>query len=183
MITIRPVRWPEDEALLSRLDTEFETDRIYRPVREGFTFQLIEETLPVPFHKRYEMCPEDPEERANWEYATVAEEEGRLAGFAAAHYTDWNRRVILWGLYVMPAYRRCGVGAKLLAEVEAYAQTRQARCLWLETQNVNYPAIQFYRRMGFVFCGFDDSLYDPEVVSPKEVALFFSRPIKALKVP
>ena len=26
---------------------------------------------------------------------------------------------------------------------------------------MNYPAIQFYQRMGFVWCGLDRSLYDP----------------------
>jgi ribosomal protein S18 acetylase RimI-like enzyme len=35
------------------------------------------------------------------------------------------------------------------------------RCLWLETENVNYPAIGFYRRAGFRLCGLDDILYRP----------------------
>jgi ribosomal protein S18 acetylase RimI-like enzyme len=36
-------------------------------------------------------------------------------------------------------------------------------CLWLETQNVNYPAVQFYRRMGFRLCGLDETLYRPGI--------------------
>ena len=51
--------------------------------------------------------------------------------------------------------------------------------VWLETQNVNYPAIHFYRRCGFEFCGFDETLYDPTILAQEEVALFFARPVGA----
>lgn len=40
-------------------------------------------------------------------------------------------------------------------------QVTAARCLWLETQNVNYPAVQFYLRLGFELCGLDQTLYAP----------------------
>jgi ribosomal protein S18 acetylase RimI-like enzyme len=56
----------------------------------------------------------------------------------------------------------------------AHAKAAGARCLWLETQNVNYPAIQFYLAHGFYLCGFDESFYDP-VELPGEFAFFFSR--------
>ena len=50
-----------------------------------------------------------------------------------------------------------------------------ARCLWLETQNTNYPAIQFYQHVGFRLCGLDESLYDPAGPGRNEIALFFVR--------
>ena len=58
----------------------------------------------------------------------------------------------------------------IIAEAKAWG----GRCIWAETQTTNYNGIQFYERMGFTFCGFDASLYDPVVV-PDEVALFFAR--------
>jgi ribosomal protein S18 acetylase RimI-like enzyme len=177
MLTIRVARWPQDAAALSQLDTAFATDRIYRPVREEFAFRLVEERVNPPLQKQYEFDPADLAERQNWDYATLAEEGGQLAGFAAAQYVAWNRRVVLWHLYVMPSHRGKSVGTQLLDAVDAFAQSAQARCLWLETQNVNYPAIQFYLRSGFAFCGFDASLYDPESVAPDETALFFARPV------
>lgn len=61
--------------------------------------------------------------------------------------------------------------------VEGYARAEGARCLWLETSNVNEPAIQFYRREGFVLCGLDQSLYDPTSDAGGETALYFARPI------
>jgi ribosomal protein S18 acetylase RimI-like enzyme len=75
---------------------------------------------------------------------------------------------------------RDGVGTALLAALDRRARAGGARCLWLETQNINYPAIQFYRRSGFRLCGLDDTLYDPELdptTGPDEVALFFTRPL------
>ena len=177
MLTIRSAQWPQDVAALYALDTAFTTERIYRPVREELSFRLVEETAQQPLRKQYEFEPSNPEARQNWDYAAVAEEDGELAGFAAAQYVTWNRRVILWHLYVVSSFRNKGVGKRLLEAIDVYAQSAQARCVWLETQNVNYPAIQFYRHCGFAFCGFDESLYDPTTLTQEEVALFFVRPV------
>ncbi len=179
MLTIRPTQWPQDIGPLSELDTTFTTDRVYRPVLEGLSFRLVEETITPSLSKKYAFDPADPIERWDWDFAVVAEEDGDLAGFAAAQYIAWNRRVVLWHLYVMPAYRFQGVGMQLLASVDGFARSRLARCVWLETQNTNYPAVQFYRRAGFEFCGFDQSLYDPATLTHAETALFFVRPVSA----
>lgn len=174
MLTIRPAQWPQDIAALTALDTEMVTEQIYRPVREELAFRLVEERVDPPLRKRYPLDPRDPQQRQDWDFTAVAEEEGDLAGFAAAQYVAWNRRVVLWHLYVAPAFRRRGVGSQLLNGVEAFAQSVEARCVWLETQNVNVPAIRFYRHYGFQFCGFDEALYDPKSLERDEIALFFS---------
>ena len=180
MPDIRSVHWPQDAALLAGLDTAFVTERIYRPVREEFAFRLVEEIVMPHLRKQYAFDPSDPAERASWEYAVIAEEDKQLAGFAAAKFEAWNRRVVLLHLYVMPAFRRKGVGTQLLEAIDRYARSVQARCVWLETQNINYPAIQFYCRSGFQFCGFDESLYDPASLGQEEVALFFVRPVSLI---
>jgi ribosomal protein S18 acetylase RimI-like enzyme len=179
MITIRGIRWSEDVEVLSHLDTSFMTERIYRPVHDGLSFSLVEADVAPPLKKTYDFRPDDPAERANWDYAVIAEKEYGMAGFAAAQFVAWNRRVVLWHLYVIPSCRRAGVGTCLLAALDTYARSVQARCLWLETQNVNYPAIQFYRRSGFMWCGFDESLYAPEDLTGEETALFFARPVES----
>lgn len=176
MLEIRPVRWPQDRAALEALDASFTTDRIYRLVQEEWISRLVEETIDPPLTKRYEL-PLDPDERHTWDYAAVAEMDGEPAGFIAVQRSDWNRRAVIQHLYAAPAYRRLGVGTRLLEAAEIYARSIDMRCLWLETQNVNYPAVQFYRRSGFRFCGFDDVLYDPEILASEEIALFFTRPV------
>ena len=178
MITVRPARWACDIAALCELDTSFVTERIYRPERSELSFQLVEERLPYPLIKRYEFQPADLEVRRDWDCAVIAEADGKIVGFAAAQYVAWNHRVILWHLYVAPAFRRMGAGLQLLEAVDEFARSKQARCLWLETQNVNYPAIQFYRRCGFALCGFDETLYDPDGSAQEETALFFARRVQ-----
>lgn len=49
--------------------------------------------------------------------------------------------------------------------------------VWIETQNINYPAIQFYRKCGFTLCGLDENLYHPKGPGANEIALFFAKPI------
>lgn len=179
MLTLRPAEWPKDEEALAVLDTSFMTERIYRVVQEEWAFRLVEETVTPPLRKQYPFAPSDPAERRDWDFAVIVEENSLLAGFAAAQHAEWNRRVILWHLYVQPAFRGQGVGRRLLEAADDFARSVQARCLWLETQNVNYPAIQFYQRCGFQLCGLDASLYNPAGADTdeQETALFFSRPI------
>jgi len=178
LLIIRPALWPQDVPALAALNTSFVTNTVYRLAQDGFSFRLVEEAVAPPLHKRYAFAP--VEERANWDHAAVAEDNGRLVGFGAAQYAAWNRRAILWHLYVAPEYRGQGVGTRLLFSVEAFAREMGARCVWLETQTVNFPAIQFYLRAGFTLCGLDMSLYDPDGPEGREWALFFRRPVSAV---
>lgn len=177
LIVIRPARWSQDIPALSALDTSFFTDSIYRLTRDGLSLRLEEEAVAPPLQKHYPCDLLDMEERANWDHAVVAEVEERLVGFAAAQYVAWNRRAVIWHLYAAPDYRGCGVGTRLLDSLDTFARDAGARCLWLETQNVNFPAVRFYLRLGFALCGLDTSLYDPEGPAGGEVALFFTRPV------
>lgn len=175
VLLIRPARWPDDLALLNGLDTAFTTDRIYRVNRDAFGFALVEEAVDPPLHKEYGGLTSHGVGLATMEFAVIAEEDGVLAGFTAASYEAWNRRVVVEHLYVSAGRRGRGVGRSLIDQADTFARSRGARCLWLETQNVNYPAIQFYRRLGFRLCGMDDSLYDPASPVQGEIALFFAR--------
>lgn len=44
----------------------------------------------------------------------------------------------------------------------------------VETQNVDFPAIQFYLKAGFHFCGFDTTLPNSDAI-PSEIAFYFCR--------
>jgi GNAT superfamily N-acetyltransferase len=176
MTIFRDAKWPEDLTVLSTLDTSFETDTVYRVRREALSFALVEEAVDPPLRKDYDFQAVIPSECGQWSYAVVAEVEGSAVGFAAVEFVPWNRRAVLWHLYVAPGHRGKGIGTQLLGHAERFARSTGARCLWIETQNVNVPAIRFYLRSGFHLCGLDESLYDPVAVAPEEVALFFMRP-------
>lgn len=176
MVSLRILRWPDDREPLRALDTSFTTDRIYQVVATDLSFVLRETPIAPALHKDYHFV-EHLESLPSFDYVVVAEVDGALAGMAALKVEAWNRRAVLWHIYIGQAYRREGIGRALVDDVMRAARERQARCLWLETQNVNYDAIQFYRRVGFRCCGLDMTLYDSDGPDAAETALFFVHPL------
>ena len=171
-MSVRPLDWTRDAEDVARIDTSFTADRVYRFGREkggfGFAFPLLTTT---PVTKSYPLPMDDPGEGA-----FVAELDGAIAGFAQVAPPAWNGRAVVPHLYVSAPARGRGLGGALVEALAEQAGAAGARCLWLETQNVNYPAIQFYLAHGFYLCGFDESFYDP-LELPGEFAFFFSRPL------
>lgn len=178
MVTIRPYNPVEDRVQVSALDASFTTDKIYRLRRgERLSFVLEESVVSPAVHKDYRL-QDDLDELAALEYVVVAEHEGSVRGLAAVKIEVWNNRAVIWHLYVAPEYKGIGIGRALIEACDQYARSVNARCLWLETQTINYPAIQFYHKMGFELCGLDTTLYETETVREDEIALFFARPTR-----
>lgn len=105
----------------------------------------------------------------------VEREDGLVVGTAGVRCEKWNRRGIVIDFYVDVDSRRQGVGHALMGALVDAARQLGMNRLWLETQNVNVPAIRFYRREGFCLCGLDESFYDSDTRAGSEVALFFVR--------
>lgn len=173
-MSIRTIEMPADREQLALFDASFSTNSIYQVSTDGLSVDIFEQKLNVPLRKTYHL---DDAEIDNADFSVAFECDEVIVGFATAKYEDWNRRVNITGIYVRPEHRGQGTGKALLDAVHGYARTTPARCLWLETQNVNYPAIRFYTKHGFTFCGFDTSLYDPEQMETREVAFYFCRDI------
>jgi GNAT superfamily N-acetyltransferase len=176
--TIRPVRWPDDEAGLERIDTSFTTDLFYRVQRQVLSFSLIAEAVDPPIVKSYGSAIREPERLRYMGHVAVAERSGELIGICAADLSAWNQRVQIERMYISPEARGQGVGKALLITAIEYARSIGSWCVWLETQNVNYPAIQFYRRCGFRLCGLDERLYDPAYNTLSETAVYFVLDLK-----
>lgn len=71
--------------------------------------------------------------------ATLWKESGMVKGL---------KTVCLDDIYVLPAYRRRGIAAKLFAEVETWAKEQGAVRLDVYTWNFNKGAIAMYQAMG-----------------------------------
>jgi ribosomal protein S18 acetylase RimI-like enzyme len=69
-----------------------------------------------------------------------------------------------------------GHGHALLERALADGRAHGARTAWLETSNLDYPAVQWYRAHGFELCGLDTTRYEP-TYAPGETALFMARPL------
>ncbi len=87
--------------------------------------------------------------------AVVAEDEGRIAGFAIAG-TQRRRGVPVGRLITIDvdsSMRRRGIGHQLLQAIEDRLRAQKAVAVLLEVAIDNLPAQEFYARHGFVKAG------------------------------
>jgi len=102
----------------------------------------------------------------------VAEEGGRVIGFADALAETWHDLAIVRNLIVSAAFRRRGVGTALIGAVNHWAHDRGLGVLLVEAHSQNSPAICLYQKLGFVFAGFNDRYYRDRI------AFFFARGVR-----
>ena len=76
-------------------------------------------------------------------------------------------------LAVDRAMRRKGVGTALLREARRWAISQELRRVVVETQTKNHPGIQFLKRHGLKFSGYND-LYYPN----QDIAVFFGETLR-----
>jgi GNAT superfamily N-acetyltransferase len=111
----------------------------------------------------YEQAPEQvvgtPDLLRRWLFgdapaaeALIGEVDGEPAGFALFHgtFSTWECRPGLWleDLFVLPDYRRFGVGGKLLSNVARVAVERGYTRLTWTALDWNEMALSFYRKIG-----------------------------------
>lgn len=176
LISIRALEWPSDRDAVLAIDTSVILDQVYRLKREGnsFTLEVVEQSPPKT--KRYDLAGEE-DSIAGAAWARVALHSGKIVGVATMNFAAWNRRARLEHLYVDKLVRGQGVGRRLVEAALAEAKAAEMRCLWVETQTINAPAVEFYQHLGFQWCGFDTSLYDSAYIVPSEEAIFFARDV------
>jgi GNAT superfamily N-acetyltransferase len=86
-------------------------------------------------------------------HVLLAYDDDRLAGFASYSFlwpaVGLTQSLFLKELYVAAAYRRRGVGRRLMQGLfELAAETGASRIEWM-TEHANVEAIAFYERLGF----------------------------------
>ncbi len=164
---------------LMELDHSYSTDHVWQmslqPGSPGVEVAFREVRLPRPmrvgYPRRTERLAEEWTERsAVW----VGEIDDRLAGYLAMAPAPAPDALWVTDLAVEPAFRRQGLGRRLLAEAIGWGRARQQARLFLEMQSKNFPAIQLAQKLGFVFSGYSDFFYPNE-----DISLFFSFDVQA----
>lgn len=180
LAAIRPL-FSGEAGDLSGLDTAFTTGRFYHvhgwADERGLGFELLPVELEAPLTKRYDGVVADAERCLKRGLVVALDDGGHLGAVIACSDLHWNKTVSVEALYVEPQYRRQGVGRALVEAVLPYARGVGARVLLAETQNVNYPAVQYYLATGWRLCGVNDRYYAPP--HDQEIALFFSYNLEA----
>lgn len=70
---------------------------------------------------------------------------------------ETSRQVVLHQIHLLPAYRDRGFGSRLVQELQAQAEAAR-KPIVLAVLRPN-PAVEFYRRLGFVITGEDDRVF------------------------
>jgi ribosomal-protein-alanine N-acetyltransferase len=134
--------------------------RLFKP--EDFdALYAIEEICfqpPFRFGRRYMRRLIDAPNSATW----IAED-GRMAGFAIAEWTqEWaSVSAYLQTIEVGPEHRSRGVGSELLCRAESSMHAAGASTFWLHVDASNARAIRFYETRGYALCGTEDDYYAP----------------------
>jgi GNAT superfamily N-acetyltransferase len=85
----------------------------------------------------------------------IAEHDDKPAGFAFYffNYSTWVGRpgIYVEDLFVLPEFRRLGIGRELLKQVAAIALENGCQRLQWQVLDWNTPAIDFYRALGAEF--------------------------------
>ncbi|HLZ60016.1 MAG TPA: GNAT family N-acetyltransferase [Ktedonosporobacter sp.] len=184
-----------DAPALQKLDYAFETDRIYTlrthnrllrsesdspgGERVAFTFELMETQVDPPIYKDYQQYENALTDIEAIEGGYVALADGEVAGGILLGMEEWRSVALIEELLVGRQFRRYGIGSLLLNCASDWARKRDCWAIVLETQNTNYPAIQFYLRNGLEVWSIDPHFYPPGPVS-HEVAIFMGKRLSSL---
>lgn len=186
-----------DAPALHKLDYSFETDRIYAlrvngdmapgndalqvPDKSALAFELWETPVDLPLYKsfrEYEQKLEEVETRLRYvDGGYVALADGQLAGAILLKVEECRSITRVEDIIVGRQFRRFGIGSLLLNCASDWARNRSCWAIELETQNVNYPAIQFYLQNGLEVWSIHQHYYPPGPVE-HEVAIFMGKKLR-----
>lgn len=141
-----------------------------REHKEQIGIALSEIRLPRPMLVEYPRSPEDIIEI--WKSMSallVADLQGTVCGFLDLHAEPWHDIASVKNLVVGEHFRRQGIGSDLIAAASQWARSQRLGSLMAEAQSQNWPAICFFRKRGFTFCGFNDRYY------ANQIAIFFTQ--------
>ncbi len=176
-IEIRPSLVSDLEALLT-LERDYVTQyvrqiEIESDENETLTVSLRRVRLPRPTRVDYPRNRQQLlDEWSCCDGLLVAEMEEQLVGYISLTLKPPNT-VWINDLVVARPVRHQGIARALVFAAEEWALTKEQKRMVLEMQSRNDPAVQMAQKIGFDFCGFQESYY-----ANGDVALFFARNIR-----
>jgi len=103
----------------------------------------------------------------------VASIEGEVVGYIGLSLDNAPSTTWITDIVVARGVRRQGVGSILVMAAQEWGLQHHTIRIILEIQPKNYPAIQFAKKLGFNFCGYNDRYY-----ANHDIALFFARSLR-----
>ncbi len=136
---------------------------------DSINFRMTKKHFTTPIEKRFtDKLLEDYLERPTLFGAFIKDKQ---VGYLEVNHEKWNNRLRITNILVYDKFRRTGIGKALMEKAVEAARQHGCRAIVLETQSCNYPAIMFYKKMGFRIIGFDLEAYSNEDVEKLEYRL------------
>lgn len=133
--------------------------RLYKTEDFDALYALEERCFEPPsrFGRRYMRLLVSRANAAAW----IAEEDGRLWGFAIVEWDEERRGVTAYiqTIEVAPEMRGHGVGGALLGSIEGSARAAGAGLIWLHVEAGNASAIRLYEAQGYACDGRQENYY------------------------
>jgi ribosomal protein S18 acetylase RimI-like enzyme len=176
-MNVRPAVLADVNACLA-LDHSFITDHVWQmrvhedDANRTVTFQ----TVRLPRHMRAEYPRALEQLLDDWQRGEgffVAEVDGQVRGYLDGMIEPWQDRFWVANLAVDLDFRRRGVGSALVHYAREWAKQQSLQSLVVEAATKNYPALRFYDKLGFEFCGFHDHYY-----LNQDIAVFFVQTLR-----
>lgn len=118
-----------------------------RPRDAQFIAQMSRDLVEAGLHWSWKPARVNTHIRSSESNVVIAKENGHLAGFAIMQFYDEHAHLNL--LAVDPAYRRAGLGRRLVEWQEDTARAGGIFCVNLEVRANNDGARAFYRSLGY----------------------------------
>jgi ribosomal protein S18 acetylase RimI-like enzyme len=156
------------------LDGSYTTDYVWQMedalAPETISVGLRRARIPRRVKVPYPRSPDDLlKDLQRNECFLVADEQGKILGYIDMLICHWQWRGQIEHLIVHPSYRRRGLATRLLRAATQWARTNDLRALSVAVQTKNDPAIAFFAKQGYVFCGLVDHYYNND-----DIGIFYS---------
>lgn len=170
---LRSVRANDVRPILS-LDVSYTTDWVWQVEQKvsGTEIATYFRTARLPRPLKVEPTPDWGAVTENWHERPlfmVAAEGDYVLGYLDLTVDKTYNVGRIDHVAVMAPRRRNGIGSALVKEAGKWGKRRVLGSLMAKTQTKNYPAIRFFQKCGFTFCGFNDRLY-----LQRDIVVFFS---------
>lgn len=99
--------------------------------------------------------------------------DGSVAGYCG--YCGVCGEGYIYNVAVKSTFRRQGIGQRMLEELIKQAESRGITSLTLEVRKSNYPAINLYKKLGFVEAGIRKDFYTKPI---EDAVIMWRNPIQ-----
>ena len=172
-VTIRrlPRKLYTDHVLRYTSESAFHYRASLVETKDGFSFTFKKEPLPEVLHRECFDTLFQPYWKGVTAYGAFENADGAPVAYLELAREEWNDRLVITQLLVEEPYRGKGIGKTLVDHAKKIAVHEDRRLITLETQSCNLPAIEFYRKQGFVFSGTNLHFYSNDDIAENEVML------------